>query len=150
MPTHYVGTEAEVRALNLYIKLLRASNTLMDRVSPAISEGGLTISQFGVLEALYHLGPLCQKELGVKLLLSGGNITMVVNNLEKQGLVVRLKTGKDRRFVSVHLTWRGTELVKQVFPRHLAQLLEAVAVLSPPEQDVLSRLCRRLGKQERT
>lgn len=150
MPTHYSGTEAEVRALNLYIKLLRASNTLLDRVAPVLSEGGLTVSQFGVLEALFHLGPLCQKELGAKLLLSGGNITMVVNNLEKQGLVVRLKTGKDRRFVSVHLTWRGTELVKRVFPKHLALLVEAVSILSAPEQEVLGKLCRTLGKQERS
>jgi MarR family 2-MHQ and catechol resistance regulon transcriptional repressor len=149
MPTHYSGSEAEIRALNLYIKLLRSSNSLLDRVAPALSEGGLTVSQFGVLEALFHLGPLCQKELGAKLLLSGGNITMVVNNLEKQGLVVRLKTGKDRRFVSVHLTWRGTELIKRVFPKHLAQLVEAVSVLTPPEQDVLGKLCRKLGKQER-
>ncbi|NUO15561.1 MAG: MarR family transcriptional regulator, partial [Planctomycetaceae bacterium] len=88
MPTHYQGSESEVRALNVYIKLMRASESVTARLSAFLqSTEGLTVSQFGILEALYHLGPLNQSQIGEKMLKSGGNITTVIDNLEKRGLV---------------------------------------------------------------
>ena len=87
MPSHYQGTESELRALNAYINLTRAVNTLDSALANELQAQGLTVSQFGTLEALYHLGPLCQHEIGDKLLKSGGNITMVIDNLEKRGWV---------------------------------------------------------------
>ncbi len=89
MPTHYSGTPKEVLALDTYIKLTRVVNGLVGRVSSNVALGGLTISQFGVLEALLHLGPLSQTMIGGKLLKSGGNITLVIDNLEKDGFVRR-------------------------------------------------------------
>lgn len=145
MPTKYTGSAEEVRALNAYIKLMRCANSVTSRLNPLLASAGLTTSQFGVLEALYHLGPLHQKDLGEKLLLSGGNITMVVNNLEKQGLVVRLKTGTDRRYVSVHLTWRGTEVIKRIFPQHLKEIMQQFSVLTDHEQEQLAKICKKLG-----
>ena len=145
MPTKYTGSAEEVRALDAYIKLMRCANSVTSRLNPLLGSAGLTTSQFGVLEALFHLGPLHQKDLGEKLLLSGGNITMVVNNLEKQGLVVRLKTGTDRRYVSVHLTWRGTEVIKRIFPQHLKEIMQQFSVLSDEEQEQLGRICKKLG-----
>ena len=89
MGTHYQGTKAEKIALCAHINLIRAAESVMSRIEHIFSQYGLTESQFGVLEVLLHLGPLCQRELGQKILKSSGNITMVVDNLEKQGLVVR-------------------------------------------------------------
>ncbi|CAN0120056.1 unnamed protein product, partial [Phaeothamnion confervicola] len=128
MPTHYQGSDEEVSSLNAYIKLMRAANAVERRLTPTISASGLTFSQFGVLEALHHIGPLCQRDLSEKLLLSGGNITMVVNNLEKQGLVVRLRTGNDKRYSTVHLTWRGTQMIKEIFPKHLKEVVKVFTV----------------------
>jgi MarR family 2-MHQ and catechol resistance regulon transcriptional repressor len=135
-----------VEALNLYIKLMRASASVTSRLQGRIQKSGLTMSQFGVLEALYHLGPLCQKELGDKLLQSGGNITMVVNNLERQGLVVRLRDEVDRRYIMVHLTWRGSEVVQELFPQHLEGIVGCFSVLTLEECQQLNRLLRKVGK----
>src|SRR5947207_2210914 len=120
MPTRYEGTEAEVRALDGLIKLVRATESVTARLLPLIGEAGLTVSQFGALEALLHLGPLCQRDLGEKLLKSSGNITMVVDNLERRGLVERRRGSVDRRYITVHLTPEGEQLIRALFPKHAA------------------------------
>lgn len=94
MPTHFKGTEKEVQVLNTFIKLMRSTESLNNRLLQHLNENNLTISQFGVLEALLHVGPQNQKELGERLLKSGGNITMVIDNLEKNGWVERTKNLK--------------------------------------------------------
>jgi MarR family 2-MHQ and catechol resistance regulon transcriptional repressor len=144
MGSHYKGSRREVSALNAYIKLMRAAESVESRRGPAYAETGLTVSQFGVLEALFHLGPLQQTALGQKLLKSGGNITMVVDNLEKRGLV-RRRRGDDRRCVQVRLTPAGRVLIRRIFPRHVASIVEEMAVLNMAEQETLGRLCRRVG-----
>lgn len=148
MPTHYQGTPEEVRALNAFIKLTRATESLLSRLSQRGTMGDLTISQFGVLEALYHLGPMCQTALGNKLLKSSGNITMVIDNLEKRGLVRRVRDSEDRRFIKIVLTEAGRELIARLFPQHLAAIKEEMSVLTPEEQETLALLCRKLGKPE--
>ena len=87
MSTKFKGTRAETSALNTFIKLMRAADSLNSRLMPVIEHHGLTFSQFGVMEALYHLGPLCHTELAQKILRSGGNLTLVTKNLERNGWV---------------------------------------------------------------
>jgi MarR family 2-MHQ and catechol resistance regulon transcriptional repressor len=149
MPTHYKGTAQEVLALNTFIKLTRATDSLLTRLSRRETFGGLTPRQFGVLESLYHLGPMRQGEISAKLLKSGGNITLVVDNLEKRGLVQRERDENDRRVVVVSLTEAGQELIGRIFPNHVADIVEEMSVLSDEEQETLGRLCRKLGKQEK-
>ncbi|OGG45826.1 MAG: MarR family transcriptional regulator [Candidatus Handelsmanbacteria bacterium RIFCSPLOWO2_12_FULL_64_10] len=148
MGTHYKGTEEEVRALDTFIKLLRAAESTTARLSRHMAAHRLTVSQFGAMEALLHLGPLCQCDLGKKLLKSSGNITMVVDNLEKQGFVERRREVEDRRFVTVHLTDKGQRFIAEIFPRHVAAIVEEMGALTPPEQEDLGRLCRKLGRRE--
>jgi MarR family 2-MHQ and catechol resistance regulon transcriptional repressor len=145
MGTHHRGPEPEVRALDAFIKLSRASDTIGMHVS-SYADSGLTTSQFGTLEALYHLGPMCQTEIGKKILRSSGNITLVIDNLEKRGLVRRERAEDDRRRVGVHLTPEGKALIERVLPEHIAQITAAFAVLAPDEQEELARLCKKLGK----
>lgn len=145
MGTRYRGTREEVNALNTFIKLMRAADSLTSRLSPVLSSTRLTMSQFGALEVLFHLGPVCQGELGRKLLRSGGNITMVVDNLERRGLV-RRERGEDRRFITVQLTREGRELIQKIFPKHLAALIGEMRILTESEQKTLGRLCKKLGK----
>ena len=149
MGTHYKGTEEEIRALNTYIKLMRAAESLTSRLNSHLASARLTISQFGALEALFHLGPLCQRELSEKLLKSSGNITMVVDNLEKRGLVERKREGEDRRYVTVHLTQEGWRLISEIFPAHVAAIVEEMNILTASEQNELGRLCRVLGLRNR-
>src|SRR5260370_9468516 len=116
MPAHYQGRRDTVRALNAYINLARAADSLMGRMSLELDQKGLTMGQFGVLEALLHLGPMCQRTLGQKLLRSGGNITLVVDNLEKHGWGRRERQKVDRRMIGIHLTPRGRKLIAGGFP----------------------------------
>ncbi|PJF39755.1 MAG: MarR family transcriptional regulator [Phototrophicales bacterium] len=148
MPTHYNGTEKERLALDVYIKLARAAEAVSARVNRHLADYDLTLSQFGVLEALYHRGPLVQKDIAQKVLKSTGNITLVINNLEKRGLVVRERETEDRRFVRVHLTDAGRELVASIMPKHVAGIVEDISILSEEEQCRLAELCRKLGLRE--
>jgi len=148
MGTKHRGTVAETRALDTYIKLRRAINALSLRESREIRKAGLTESQFGALEALFHLGPLCQRELADKVLKSAGNMTTVVDNLERRGLVERRREGDDRRVVTVYLTTSGEKLIREVFPRVVGVLVHAFSALTASDQDQLAALCRRLGTAE--
>jgi MarR family 2-MHQ and catechol resistance regulon transcriptional repressor len=106
----------------------------------------LTGTQFGVLETLYHLGPLCQGELSRKLLKSSGNMTLVLDNLEKHGLVQRVRSVEDRRMVSIELLPKGRTLIETIFPEHAAAVADEMSVLTAAEQAELGRLLRKLGR----
>ena len=150
MPTHYSGTRAELRTLDTFIKLTRCTNSLLARLSERNTLGDLTWSQFAVLEALYHLGPMTQGEVSAKLLKSGSNITTVIDNLERDGLVRRERDAEDRRVIHVRLTGAGSGKVEAVLPGHVAALVEEFGVLTSKQQETLGGLCRKLGKGRRT
>jgi MarR family 2-MHQ and catechol resistance regulon transcriptional repressor len=149
MKTRYKGTKDEVRALNAYVKLVRAAESVSSRIHSHLAETGLTVSQFGVLEAVYHLGPLSQAEIAKKILKSSGNITMVIDNLEKRGLVKRERDQEDRRYYAVHLTVEGKKLIAALFPRHAGRIVLGMKALTKIEQDTLGNLCRKLGVPEK-
>jgi len=138
--------KSQRHALNVYVKLMRATNRVTNDIHRHLQEDNLTHSQFAVLEALYHLGPLCQGELGEKILKSNANLTTVVDSLEKKELVMRDRSSTDRRRVTVTLTPKGDELITKVFPRHAVIVESELAVLSPEEQEQLSILLKKLGK----
>ena len=146
MGKHFHGTREQERALAAYVKLLRASATISAEVTRHLAEAGLTSTQFAVLEALYHIGPMYLGEVAQKILTSGGNLTLVVNNLVKRGLVARTQGGKDRRFVRVEITPQGQKLIAEIFPAHAQQIVAAMARLTPEEQERLADLCRKLGR----
>jgi len=148
MSTHHKGTSRERRALAAYINLLRATNTVSSQAMRHLDAHGLTPSQFAVLEALYHVGPLCLSELARKILRTSGNLTMVVDNLEKSGLVKRVQSSSDRRFVSVEITEKGRDRIANIFPEHAAEVTKLMSRLTPEEQDRLRELCRKLGTHE--
>ena len=145
MGTHYQGTLAEKRALDVYIKLSRAAESVNTRVNHHLKAEKLTISQFGVLEAIYHLGPMHQNRLAEKILKSSGNLTLVIDNLEKRGLVTRERDPEDRRCMTIHLTESGRALIESIFPRHVGIVVQEINVLTREEQSQLAVLCRKLG-----
>jgi MarR family 2-MHQ and catechol resistance regulon transcriptional repressor len=148
MGTHYSGPESDKLTLNAFIKLMRATESINNRLNRHLADADLTVSQFGTLEALYHLGPLNQRAIGEKILKSGGNITMVVDNLEKCGYVKRKKDPSDRRAVLIHLTKEGDKFIKEFFPKHLEKIKDEFNVLSDDEKVQLAALCKKLGLKE--
>lgn len=133
-------------ALLTYGRLLRGANTLRTAASRQLEPTGLTLSQFAVLEALYHLGPLSLSEVAKKILTTGGNLTMVAGNLEKQGLVSRKCSSEDARVYILSLTPKGKKLIAEIFPDHAAAITQTLQTLTPKEQKKLSELCRKIGE----
>ena len=144
MGTRHRGSLDEINALNAFIKLERAAESVSARVHAVLPET-LTVTQFGVLEALHHIGPLCQSELAEKLLKSGGNLTLVVDNLEKAGHVLRERDPADRRYVVVRLTEKGQVFIATLFPKVVANVTREMAALSSTELSDLGRLCKKIG-----
>ena len=136
-------------ALSTYVKLMRAANSARSYAARSLSHTNLTLTQFAVLEALYHLGPMSLSDVSRKVLTTAGNLTMVVGNLEKLGLARRQSCPEDKRILIVVLTAKGKTLLRDVFPRHAAAIAEFMGVLSPEEQERLGDLCRKLGKQHK-
>jgi len=146
MATKYRGSAEEKLALDTFIKLSRASESFDTRIMRHGTLEDLTITQFAVLEVLLHLGTLSQRDIGAKLLKSGGNITLVIDNLEKHDYVARRRCEQDRRVIYVDLTEKGRTLIERVFPRHLKAIVHEMSVLTPDEQRQLGALLRKLGR----
>ena len=146
MPVLFDSPEVQARALNAFVKLMRSTNALQGALLPQLQkEFGLTESQLGVLESLHHLGPLSQSDICQKILRGGSNVTTVVDNLERGGLVRRERGESDRRVQVVHLTESGRALITRAFPIHAARITRLMAALDEDEQRELGRLCRKLG-----
>lgn len=144
MATKFDGSGTEERSLNALITLQRAADSVQKNCR-TFRDAGLTASQFGMLDALYHLGPMHQKDIGEKTLKSDANTTTVVDNMEDRGLVRRERDPEDRRCYLVHLTDEGRALFESIFPDHVERIVEVFSVLSADEQETLVRLCKKLG-----
>ena len=138
-------SKPQLKAMNVYVKLMRATNQTTKDIHRHLQKDGLTHSQFAVLEALHHLGSLCLGELSQKILKSNANITTVVDSLEKKGLVIRDRTTIDRRRINLTLTTDGGELIARVFSEHAEIVEREFGVLSAEEQDQLGVLLKKLG-----
>jgi len=132
-------------ALKLWVVLSRAHAAITDRASAHVAQYGMTLAEFGVLEALYHKGPLLLGEVQRKLLVSSGGVTYLVDRLERRGFVRRDACLEDRRARYAVLTDEGTAFVRRVFAEHAAAIHEAMAGLDQEEQLVATRLLRKLG-----
>lgn len=127
---------------------MRAANAARSHAGRHLAGTGLTLTQFAVLEALYHLGPMSLSDIAQKILTTGGNLTMVVGNLEKQGLARRQQSPEDRRVLIVVLTARGKALIRRLFPEHAAGITEFMSALTPAQLEQLGTLCRQLASQD--
>ncbi len=149
MGSNYKGAKKEIEALNSCIKLIRSAEAISSKINLELGNYRLTESQFGVLDALLHLGPMKHRVLGKKILKSGGNITMVINNLEKRELVQRKRSEKDKREFIIHLTPKGKNKIQEVLPTIVKKIKKHFEILSKDEQRELQRLCRVIGLQIR-
>ena len=138
-------TDEQGTALRLWVTLARCYATYSKAIAAKVQDYGLTTPQFGTLEALYHLGPLPLGELAEKLLVTGGNVTYVMDRLQDQGLVYRDRRPDDRRVIRARLTQEGRDLVADVFPGHASYVEHLARHLSVEEQTVLRTLLKTLG-----
>lgn len=104
--------------LKLVIAMARTYNDMFFEIEKNVQEFGLNISEFGVLEMLYHKGDQPVQKVAEKILVTSGTITYVINKLEKKELVVRRKCEKDKRIFYVSFTEKGREFISDIFPKH--------------------------------
>ena len=133
------------RALKTWVVLARAYAAVARAVEVQIARSGLTTTEFGILEALHHKGPLLLGEIQRKVLVTSGGITYLVDRLVAKGLVRREPSPDDRRARYAVLTPAGEELIGGIFPGHAAFLTRTMSTLTEREQEQVTALLRKLG-----
>jgi MarR family transcriptional regulator, 2-MHQ and catechol-resistance regulon repressor len=132
-------------ALSTWVKLARAYSSFDKKSSESIKIFGLTQPQFAVIEVIGHLGPLKVGEICTKMLVTGGNMTLVLDNIEKLGYIERVPSKDDRRAIHIQLTATGQKLFDDVFLKHAENITRYMSNLSTVEQETLGSLLKKLG-----
>jgi len=145
MPTKFKGTAKEKRALNAYICLRRSAESVLMGMSKKIDLGGVTVTQFSVLESLYHIGASRPGEIAAKMFMSCGNITYVLDKLVEKGLIDRVPNPKDRRSFVVDLNPNGKTLVEAHLQSYVDKISDIMNVLELQELNSLREITRKLG-----
>jgi MarR family 2-MHQ and catechol resistance regulon transcriptional repressor len=136
----------DLSGIHIWLVLWKASRAVEAQAIRSVTRFGVVQSDFGVLEALLHLGPLSAKRLGEKVLLTSGSVTAAIDRLAARGLVRREDDAHDRRACIVQLTAPGRRLIEQAFAQHRAEMEEALAGFPVEDRRTLLPLLRRLGR----
>lgn len=139
------GASTDV-ALKTWVKLARSFSSFYKGSVDNIRKFNLTQPQFSVVDVLGHLGQLKIGQLCNKMLVSGGNMTLVLDNLEKIDLIERVHSKEDRRAIYVQLTEKGQEVFQEIFPQHAKFIESQMSSLSVEEQKQLGDLLKKLGR----
>ena len=132
--------------VHVFLVLWKATRAAQGYAEKSISKLEMCASDFAVLEALLHKGPLPVNEIGKKVMLTSGSITVAVDRLEAKGLVERRAHGTDRRAKIVHLTKEGRKLITRAYAEHAADMERlALASLTRKERETLIGLLKKFG-----
>lgn len=132
-------------ALKLWVVLSRAHSSIHAHAVAHVTEHGLSLTEFAILEALQHRGRMVLGEIQRRILVSSGGITFLVDRLAEKGLVIRQECPEDRRAKYVSLTREGTRIIREIFPSHAQVLTHAMRGLTQAEQQEATALLRTLG-----
>ena len=138
--------EVDTSGVHVWLVLWKASRAVEAHALRNVAGLDMGLSDFGVLEALLHKGPLSIKDVGAKVLLTSGSITTAVDRLEQKGLVERFNDKQDRRSRIVRLTATGRKVIKKAFAEHKLAMEQSVSGLDLKDRAQLIELLRRLGQ----
>ncbi|MCF6410848.1 MarR family winged helix-turn-helix transcriptional regulator [Pseudalkalibacillus salsuginis] len=133
-------------SLELFVVLSRAYQSIMEVAKKDTQRFGLNLTEFGVLELLYHKGPHPLQKIGGKILLASGSITYVVDRLEEKGFLERKACERDRRITYAFLTEKGKTLMEDIFPSHAEVLQQALNGITESEKTEAIQMLKKLGK----
>lgn len=140
-----MSKDTPIDAPGLWLVLMRCHRALSHVAELSIRDSDLGLTDFAVLEALLHKGPLTIGEIQSRVPLALGSMTATVDRLEERKLIRRTPSPDDRRARVLKLTPRGKAAVEEAFRRHAADLESAMAVLNPSEKRELRSLLKKLG-----
>ncbi|NKF06567.1 MarR family transcriptional regulator [Clostridium gasigenes] len=129
--------------LSTLITFTRAEHTIHKKELENIKLSGLTSAQFGVLEALYNKGDLRIYEIIEKILTTSGNITVVIKNLEKDGLVKKNLDPEDKRSTIISITDKGKKIIEDILPNHINNISEIFNVLTDEDKITLKNILKK-------
>ncbi|WP_404457544.1 MarR family winged helix-turn-helix transcriptional regulator [Oceanobacillus kapialis] len=135
-------------SLKLFVVLAKSYRSVMEQVEKDIQSRGLNLTDFAVLELLYHKGEQPLQKIGEKILLSSGSITYVVNKLERKGYLKRKPNAHDKRVTFAVIEPKGYELLSRIFPGHWDKIKQLMTVLDENEKEVAIDILKKLGKKE--
>lgn len=136
----------DLSGIHLWLVLWKAMRSVEAHATRSISRFEMGPSDFAVLEALLHKGPLTVTQLGEKVLLTSGSMTTAIDRLEKRGFVSRCDDAKDRRARIIKLTPAGRALIKKAFAQHKQEMEEALVGFSEKDRATMLPLLRKLGR----
>jgi MarR family 2-MHQ and catechol resistance regulon transcriptional repressor len=139
------SSHAQAVSLKLLVVLARAHAAVTAHLHAQVGAHGLTLTEFGILEVLYHKGPLLLGEVQRRILVSSGGVTYLVDRLERKGLVERRACPEDRRARYAALTGEGETLIARIFPEHAEVITRVMDSLTLEEQREATDLLRKLG-----
>ena len=132
-------------SLKLFVVLTRALQSIEKKTIKEINSQGLNLTEFGVLELLYHKGDQPIQKIGQKILLASSSITYVVDKLEEKNYLKRKGCPTDRRVTYASITKEGKELMDEIFPKHKSFLNEIMGLLSSNEKRSTIEQLKKLG-----
>jgi MarR family 2-MHQ and catechol resistance regulon transcriptional repressor len=137
--------DANIRETMLWVRLAVTFNLLYQEIKKDLANKDLTFAQLDILVCLNRSRGLPLTEVADRLLVTGGNVTGIVDRMEKAGLVTRQRDHKDRRIVWARLTERGYAAYRQLMPRYIETMRKVNSFLTPAEKKELMRLLKKLG-----
>ena len=135
----------QAAALKLWVVLSRAHETVAELARRDVERGELSLTEFGVMEALFHKGDLTAGEVSKRVLLRSGSLTYVIDKLAERGLIRRKVCEEDKRRTYLQLTTAGNALMRKIWPGHAAVIELATSGLTLAEKRTVARLLRQMG-----
>jgi MarR family transcriptional regulator, 2-MHQ and catechol-resistance regulon repressor len=135
----------QAAALKLWVVLSRAHETVAELARRDVERGELSLTEFGVMEALFHKGDLTAGEVSKRVLLRSGSLTYVIDKLAERGLIRRKICEEDKRRTYLQLTTAGSALMRKIWPGHAAVIELATSGLTLAEKRTVARLLRQMG-----
>ena len=136
--------------LKAFTVLQRAAISTQEVTRKQIAASNLNLTEFAVLELLYHKGDQPIQIIGKKILIASSSITYVVDKLEQKGFVSRRACPTDRRVTFATLTDLGKEKIESIFPEHEQKIAQVFELLTDEETKTLTELLKRVGHHETT
>ena len=147
MPKMPRERDGSTKGVHVWLLLSKATRALEAHAQRSVQALGMCLSDFAVLEALLHKGPLAVNVIGKKVLLTSGSMTAAVDRLERRGLVERQDDPNDRRARIVHLTGAGRKSIRKLFAAHERDMERPVSSLTSGEIESLTGALRKLGRE---
>jgi MarR family transcriptional regulator, 2-MHQ and catechol-resistance regulon repressor len=130
-----------------FLELMHTSKVIQERIRDEMSKNNLSITEFSVLEVLYHYEKQTIQQIGNSILISSGSMTYVIDKLEQKGLLNRLPCPDDRRVIHVTLTDAGIVLMEKVMPKHQELVDDIFGSLNPDEAQIIVNLLKKINKR---